>query len=243
MTFGLGNPLRIAALTLCLAATSPAAAAGAAPSHGVAKAVFKVTVEGVQRTSWQTDHPGTTGCDGASKGTGTETVRFTSRPVLVRATTMKALSAPVLTGRSYLEPEAILRGRVSRQGTTEVAAGGECGGGDGASIPRDCGTRSFRGVGVRLSYRLNAKPKDQLDLRPGFVDDPFRNCPSGGHSFPTLVRTDEGAHMRTELPREELFDRSLGKIILVARGKESETAGEHTFLTTIRWVVTFTRTR
>ena len=49
--------------------------------------------------------------------------------------------------------------------------------------------------------------------------------------------------MRTELPREELFDRSLGKIILVARGKESETAGEHTFLTTIRWVVTFMRIR
>ena len=180
MTFGLGNPLRVAALTLCLAATSPAAAAGAAPSHGVAKAVFKVTVEGVQRTSWQTDHPGTTGCDGASKGTG-----------------MKCLHLrPVLCGDHNEGPS-------------------------------------------RLSWDFPAI----CAVSRAFVDDPFRNCPSGGHSFPTLVRTDEGAHMRTELPREELFDRSLGKIILVARGKESETAGEHTFLTTIRWVVTFTRTR
>ena len=192
MTFGLGNPLRVAALTLCLAATSPAADASAAPSHGVAKAVFKVTVDGVQRTSWKTDHPGTTGCDGARKGTGTETVRFTSRPVLVRATTMKGLSAPVLNGRSYIEPEAILRGRVSRQGTMEVAAGGECGGGDGTSIPRDCGTRSFRGVGVRLSYRLNAKPKDQLDLRPGFVDDPYQELPLGGTLVPNARANRRG---------------------------------------------------
>ncbi|MDQ3644551.1 MAG: hypothetical protein M3356_03460 [Actinomycetota bacterium] len=44
-----------------------------------------------------------------------------------------------------------------------------------------------------------AKPEDQHDFRPEFVDDPFANCPSGGSSFPTLVRTNEGREMRTEL--------------------------------------------
>ena len=49
--------------------------------------------------------------------------------------------------------------------------------------------------------------------------------------------------MKAELPRGELFDNRLGKIIVIARGKESETSGEHTYVTTIRWVVTFERIR
>jgi hypothetical protein len=49
--------------------------------------------------------------------------------------------------------------------------------------------------------------------------------------------------MRAELPRGELFDASLGRIIVIARGRESETAGEHTYVTTTRWVVTFDRIR
>jgi hypothetical protein len=49
--------------------------------------------------------------------------------------------------------------------------------------------------------------------------------------------------MRTELPRDEVFDRSLGKIIVISRGKESQTEGEHIYVTTSRWEVTFRRTR
>ncbi len=230
------------ALTLCLAAMAGATTAGATPPKGLQKATFRVTVDGVQKTTWKTDHPGSGGCDGAVTGNGTEKVRFTSRPVIVRATTLAGLSAPVFTapGR-FIEPKLRLLGTVLRQGVLDAAPGGECGGVGGGSIPRDCGTRSFRGVGFPLSYRLLAKPKDQLDFRPEFVDDPFANCPSGGSSFPTLVRTNEGREMRTELPRRELFDRSLGKIIVIAGGRESETAAEHTYLTTIRWVLTFER--
>ena len=173
---------------------------------------------------------------------GTEKVRFTSPATKVNAMTMKGLSAPVLSKPgAYTDAILKLRGKVARQGTLTAEPGGECGGSGGGSIPRDCGTKSFKGVQFPLSYRLAAKPKDQLDFRPEFIDDVFKNCPSGGYSFPTLVNTNEGEYMRTELPREELFDKSLGKIIVIARGKESETSGEHTYVTTTRWVVTFER--
>jgi hypothetical protein len=233
---------RLAAALLCAGALAPVAAADAAPASGLKKATFKVTVEGVQTTSWKTDHPGGGGCDGAVTGSGTEKVRFASRPTVVNATVLKGLSAPVLAKRgAYVEAKPALRGKVTRQGTLD-APPGPCGGtGGGTNIPRDCGTKSFRGVGFPLAYALAVKPKDQLDVRPEFIDDPFKNCPSGGSSFPTLVRTNEGRPIRALLPRKELFDRSLGKIIVIARGKESETQGEHTYVTKIRWVVTFVR--
>jgi hypothetical protein len=244
MTRTLPKPLRPAALTLCLAALAPVATADAATNYEIKKAAFNVTVEGVQRTTWATDHVGTGGCDGSAQGSGKETVRFTSRETRVNAMTMKGLSAPVLSKpRAYTDAVLKLRGKVARQGTLTAEPGGECGGAGGGSIPRDCGTKTFKGVTFPLSYRLAAKPKDQLDFRPGFIDDVFKNCPSGGYSFPTLVNTKEGEYMRTELPREELFDKSLGKIIVIARGKESETSGEDTYVTTIRWVVTFERIR
>jgi hypothetical protein len=215
----------------------------AASASGIQKATFKVKVEGVQTTTWRTDHPGTGGCDGAASGDGTEMVRFASRPVRLQAATMRGLSAPVLTApSSYDEPELQLRGTVTRQGRLE-AGPGLCGGDGGGSISPDCGTRAFTGVRLPMAFRLRATPRDQLDLRPGMIDDPFANCPSGGSAFPTLVRTNEGEELRTELPRSELFDASLGRIIVIARGRESETAGEDTYLTTIRWVITFDRIR
>ena len=233
--------LRTTTLALCLTALACAPTAAAAPANGLKKAAFKVTVEGIQKTSWKTNHIGTGGCDGDATGSGTETVRFGSRSTRVNAMVLKGLSAPVLSNpKTYTGAVLKLRGKVARQGVMN-AGPGECGGDGGGSITSDCGTKSFKGVEFPLDYRLSAKPKDQLDFRPGFVNDPFKYCPSGGHSFPTLVRTNGGEFMRTELPREELFDKSLGKIIVIARGKEAESAGEHTYVTTIKWVVTFTR--
>ncbi len=97
------------------------------------------------------------------------------------------------------------------------------------------------GLKFPLRYRLAGKPKDSLDFEPIPIDDPFGNCHAGGHSFPTLVKTNEGQHMSARLPRSELFNRKLGKIIVIARGQESETVGEHTYVTKVRWVVTFER--
>jgi hypothetical protein len=217
----------------------------AASASGVQKAAFKVKVEGVQTTTWRTDHPGAGGCDSAVTGSGTETVRYRSRPVRVRALVTPGLSSPLFTtldGNGV--PGLALRGTVTRHGTLDAAPSTECGGTGGGSIPRDCGTRPFSGVVLPLAYRVGARPRDQLDLQATVLDEgPFANCPSAGTAFPTLVNTNEGEWVRAELPREELFDSAHGRIIVIARGRESETAGEHTYVTQTRWVVTFDRIR
>ena len=233
----------IALATALAAVAGPAAANAAKPNpYGVKTAFFKVTVDGVQTTTWKTDHKGAGGCDQDAWGSGTEKVRFTSRPMTVRAMVLKGLSMPSLTTpKSIVDANAKLHGKVTRQGTMDAAPGGECGGMGGGGIARDCGTKSFRGVKLPLSYQLASRRKDQLALRAEPIDDPFANCPSGGSAFPTLVGTQEGGPMRADLPRSELFNRKLGKIIVIARGQESETAGEHIYLTKVRWVVTFER--
>ncbi|HEX5910153.1 MAG TPA: hypothetical protein VFY44_06635 [Thermoleophilaceae bacterium] len=228
--------------TALAAAAGPATADAANPRAGMKNAFFKVTVDGVQTTTWKTDHPGSGGCDGALQGNGTEKVRFTSRPTTVRAVTLKGLNAPLLTTpKSIVDVKLRLHGKVTRAGVLDAAPGGQCGGAGGGSIPRDCGAKSFRGVKLPLSYGLGTRGKDNLDLRAEPIQDPFLNCPSGGSAFPTLVGTREGGPMPAALPRSELFDRKLGKIIVIARGQESETVGEHTYLTKTRWVVTFER--
>ncbi len=218
----------------------------AAPAHasGVKQATFNVSIKGVQTNTWKTDHTGTgNGCDGDVQGSGSETVRFSSNTVKVRAIVVDGQSAPLLTAAGkYVDPKLKLRGMVTRQGNI-VAAEGPCGGTGGGSTPRDCGKRSFRGLALTLGYQLGGKAKDHLDLRPEHGNDPFRNCPSGGAAFPTLVHSSEGAPMRAQLPRGELFDKRLGKIIVIARGSESETSGEHTYRTSTRWEVTFRRLR
>ena len=239
------NRIAITAISLAAAlaaAAGPATADAAKPRAGMKTAFFKVTVDGVQTTTWKTDHKGSGGCDQAAWGNGTEKVRFTSRPTTVRAVTLKGLNAPLLTTpKSIVDVKLGLRGRVTRQGVMDGEPGGQCGGAGGGSIPRDCGAKSFRGVKLPLAYQLGTRGKDHLALRAVPIQDPFLNCPSGGSAFPTLVGTREGAPMPAALPRSELFDRKLGKIIVIARGQESETAGEHTYLTKVRWVVTFER--
>jgi hypothetical protein len=236
--------MRTITLALCLTALACSPAAAQQPDYDIKKAAFKVTVDGVQNTKWTYDHKGLGGCDTDANGQGSEKVRFTSSPTKIRAMTMKTLSAPVLSKfKGYGAPVVKLRGKITRQGamqTADVDTG--CGGGvPGGPIPRDCGTKSFRGVKLPLDYRLRAKPEDQLAIEPSFVDDPFKNCPSGGYSFPTLVNQMGDQYMNTELPRGELMDKSIGKIIVVARGRQADKTAESTYETTIKWVLTFKR--
>jgi hypothetical protein len=241
------NPLRATALALCLAALAPAtaSAAGDANPYDYKKAFFKVTVDGVQRTTWSTKHVGTGGCDGSYTGSGTERVRFTSSAVKVQATHIKGLSTPILgVPNAHREPILKLRGTVARQGAIQHAGDGDggCGGGvDQDPIAPDCGTKRFRGMKMPVSYKLAVKPKEQIDLRTEPIDDPFRRCPAGGYSFPSLMQSNNGELIRTDLPSDELFDEKLGKIIVIARGKEQETTGDGRWVTTVRWVVTFER--
>lgn len=92
-------PRRIAIAGLVLCALAPAATAQAATPVKVSKAKFALTVDGVQRTTWSTDHKadGIGGCDAPYTASGTEKVRFTSSALSVRALSLPNLNAPVLS--------------------------------------------------------------------------------------------------------------------------------------------------
>lgn len=116
-----------------------------------------------------------------------------------------------------------------------------CGGSEQGPPAKDCGTKKFAGLKTRLDYALASRVRDNLEVRAENADSPFRYCPSGGTAFPQLLNTSDGKPMNLRLPRSELFNRKLGKIILVGRAKETQAAGEHTYTTTTRWVITLVR--
>ncbi len=237
---------RIALAALALTLAVPVTVAQAAPAK-VRKARFAVTVEGVQRSTWTTDHQpdGIGGCDGAYHGQGSEKVRFTSSKFSLRALTIPGLSAPVLTMRSkgkITSPEFVLRGSITRNGAISAApVDNGCGGADGPAVAKDCGVKRFSGLGGKLDYRLRSKPRDVLEVDTYDGEDPFRNCGGGGTQFPSIATRNMGRPMDLRLPRGELFDRKIGKFILVGRAREANQSGEHRFKTTTRWVITLVR--
>ena len=111
----------IALAAALAAAAGPGTAHAAKPNaNGLKTAFFKVTVDGVQTTTWKTDHKGKGGCDQDAWGNGTEKVRFTSRP-----TTVRALDAGG-PQRSLADHPAFDRGRqarAARQGHPSGRAG------------------------------------------------------------------------------------------------------------------------
>src|SRR3954452_23005424 len=75
-----------AALCALAAAVLPAAAQAATPGPKVSEAWFRVSVEGVQTTTWTADHKPQFRCDSTYRGNGSERVTFASRrPAVVRA--------------------------------------------------------------------------------------------------------------------------------------------------------------
>ena len=246
----MNKAIALATATTALAAATLATLAMAAVANGaeqpkVKKAIFKVTLEGVQKDKWDNYHEGAGGCDGTVASSGDETVRFHSKPVVVEATDLEGLSNPVLrkAGKDIDIYPFRLSGTVKRQSTiiaSETPAW--CGGVGGGTPPKDCGTRSFRGMKAALDYSF-AKPYGWIQARSeGSTDDPFRNCGPGTQGYPHLLsQTANGSRIASELPRNELFDKSIGKIIVIGRGKSVQ-KGEETFdSASIRWEATFTR--
>jgi hypothetical protein len=124
-------------------------AVSAAGQPEIKKALFKVTLEGVQRDKWEAFHQGTGGCDATVSQNGNEVVRFRSKPVTIEATDIEGLSNPVLrkAGKDVVFYPFKLSGSITRQSSIEVSpTPRECGGTGGGSIPKDCGTKSFAGL-------------------------------------------------------------------------------------------------
>jgi hypothetical protein len=235
---------RLALLALLVGAAVPAQAGAAAPKPpGYKVAYFKVTVDGVQRNSWSTKQTTPGRCGATVTGSGTETVRFTSSPVRLKVMTIKGLSQPVFTkvggGRVPL-PVLPIRGKLQRSGAlTSTPVPRDCQGTGGGSIPRDCGTRSVRGK-VRFDYV--APDWTSVVSDGGGNADPFRNCPRGITVWPLLLDRDaQNRHVASQLQDDELFDRSLRKLIVIGSGRRTEGPAGASSTTRIRWVVTLYR--
>jgi hypothetical protein len=245
------NPIirtTVLALSVLGLAITPVAEA-AKPPVKVSRAKFAVTVDGVQNTTWSTNHvaAGIGGCDGSYTAGGSEKVRFTSKARTIRAMVIPGLSAPVLstgTGSNSRSPKLKLHGSIARDGFHNSAPGPDtgCGGSDRPQVlTKDCGTKKFAGLVTSFDYKLASRVRDTLEVSATDGDDPFQRCPSGGVSFPTLANKYDGRPMSLRMPRGELFNRKLGKIILIGRAREQKQDGEHRYVTTTKWVITLVR--
>lgn len=225
------------AATLALAVTA-APAATAAPLPSVHTGLFKVELEGVQRTSWSRDWTTTEGCDVTVQGNGSETIRFKAKPATIKGTWID--DTRVFTrGRQMASLDLVAT--IARQGTEQ--AGGEiCSHGDGGPPPPapDCGTRRS-GLTVDLDYARRGSDLMTIRTDNDVPLGPFRTCPSGGVSWPSLLDTHPGSgHLvGAELPVADLF--RYGKNIVIARDRAVEDANGERATTSIRWTLSFTR--
>jgi hypothetical protein len=236
-----------ALLCLGLLATAGPAAAQVPFKPKVAK--FKVTLKGVQATDWNSHHAGTGGCNPTVKQSGTEVARFAStRPVRVKVLLYGRHSPPIFTTGSKAgdpAPRLELRAKVTRRSTISAdptpwycqALGGA------NSQPPDCGTR--RVTAAVVLHELIGRRRDRIHLTSNSVHQGgFKTCPSAYPEFPSLlVVNSKGGVVAARLPRREIYDRSLGKLITIARGYRKRTSGETTSGTSVRWEASFRRVR
>jgi hypothetical protein len=222
-----------------------ARSAAAAASSAYRKATFAVTVEGQQKTTWETHHVAQHDCDMNYEGGGTETIRFSSKPIRVAAHQVAPLK-PTLSAR-HVRGAIPLRARVTRQGKLDRSAplGSLCARGEGGgSTPRpapDCGTKSSSKLEAELLYSYSRRNTVILQNRVS-GEDLFSNCPAGGTVWPQLLTYDQqGREIGRQLPPRDLFDRSTGKHILVGGATKREQIGDTVATTRIRWEVTLTR--
>lgn len=229
---------------LCAVAAVPAAAQA---GQTIDFAHFKVTVKGVQTNSWKTNYEGTGKCDPSGSGHGTEVVRFEAKKAHRYDASrygkyVTFMSDPVMD-------EITTKAKVTRHGEVYNAPmPPECGGTGGGGEPPapDCGTKRFN-YDVDVGYSQTGKKKG-LTLSQGLIMPilPFKNCPVGGISFPQMLNADsKGKLIVGELPAKELFDKKLGKIIVLSKGRRVEKLPSLGIdrTSTIEWEVTLTRVK
>ena len=180
-------------VALLAAATTLAAGAATAEAKTpfVQKGKFRVQVEGVQKTTWQHQHVKQFDCDSNSSGSGTEKVRFKSKPKVVSIFKFGRSTPTILQGRSG---NAILdlRSKITRNGTRTDSGGKVCSYGDGnGAAPKapDCGTKRSV-LYADLDYLHGRKDVIGLDQSLAVPLGPFYNCPVGGTSWPSLLDRD-----------------------------------------------------
>ena len=115
------------------------------------------------------------------------------------------------------------------------------GGPDHETAP-DCGTKRTR-LDLQLGW-LN-EPRHGFTLTAGdlgTLGEPFKNCPwVEGTAFPNVLEKQHGRAVVATMPVADLFNRSFGQQIAVARGTGRMIGGGVNALTRIRWDVRLTR--
>lgn len=235
------------ALIACLALASPASAAVLKGKNS--DAYFKATLKGTQTNTWTEDHKPQFKCDSASKGSGTEKIKFASKkPVTLRA--FRFMGGPVMWLVGKGAPDIATKGTVTRNGTmTRDPVTQECavGDGDGSGTytppPSDCGTKAFSSLVLRVAY--DALNKKRLTLSNNNTPDTprFQQCPSGGTTWPTILSSDDKNRTAgVTLPVKDLYDKRQGKMILIGRGTVRQTSSWGVTSTTkVTWELTLTR--
>jgi hypothetical protein len=236
-----------------LAALSVLAAAPAASATGqlqTREAKFRVSVKGVQTTTWTANHQPQFRCDRPFTGSGKETVSFKSkRAVIVRAFQL-GNGTPMLLNRSRRDQASLpTKGWVRRNGQTNsppVDPNCAVGDGDGTYVPPapDCGRKNFGSLDLQLMY--DPLKRGRLTLSGSGPRDPqlFKQCPVHGASWPDILSSDD--RKRTageELPYKDLFDKKQGKTILIGRGTQRQSVYGITSTSKIQWELTLRRLR
>jgi hypothetical protein len=230
------------------AAVVPAAHA-ATPGPKVSEAWFKVTVEGVQTTTWTADHKPAFRCDSSYRGSGSERVTFKSRrPLVVRAFRLgKGPVSFINDGKLAALPT---RGNVKRSGTQTLdPSPPECAVGDGDGDPGDpprpdCGTKAIPSLMLSLQYDALSPDRITLSPDPNPTAPTFTRCPMMGTGWTTFLTSDATRRTAGEkLPRADLFDKRQGKMIVIGRGAISSNAQGIRSTTRIQWDLTLTRLR
>lgn len=247
-------PARRVVLPLSLAAVVaglvPVQAGFATEPIRVREAYFRVTVEGVQRTKWTANHTSERRCDPAYTGSGSERVRFASKRAVVVRAFQFGRRGPVslLAGPGLAELPT--RGSVRRSGTLNLppadpgCAVGD--GGDGTYVPPppDCGTKAIPALKLRLAY--DALSANRITLSPAeFPSRPtFKQCPIQGVGWTTILSRDDRERTAGQLlPRDELFDRRQGKMLVLGEGKVHTNISGVDSTTRMDWTLTLTRVR
>jgi hypothetical protein len=234
----------IGAAALCLAmAVGASTPQDAAALPKVKQAKFRVTVEGWQKDDWAANHESTSLCDPSDHSYSGEYAKFKStKPVTLTAIQVgkDAPSFLIGKGQPYIETSAdVARNAVNAVSAVPNSCPGVSGGGDGEAVPSDCGLKSVGSYPVALAY--DGYFKDSITLTSVGATAPlFVNCGHG--TFPDLLERDELAMpIKSELPPKELFDRKIGKLIVIGHGDYDLALSDYDEKTEVHWEVTLVR--
>jgi hypothetical protein len=139
--------------------------------------------------------------------------------------------------------EVAVTGRTTRAADLEYTPlDPRCHGTGGGEIaPPDCGTKR---ASFRVAFAWNVSGRPGIVIRDAGGSDPFTNCPVLGTAFPELQDLDTNLQpIVARIPAGDLFDRSIGKHIVIARGKRAVDNAGDVWTTKLRFEVTLTRAR